>query len=313
MKNLILTFSFTVFPLLSLCSNFDQCDFFMYKGHTYFETSVRGCEKPVVFLFDLGTDHFTISYRLASEMSQTSNDTLEIRMGSIHVKYPLSIDNEGDKTDSFQRMYMKDLLEGKIYGGIMGNVVFNNDYIILDYSSNKFYRERRPNLRLKHHTPLPDEQWASFIYDSKQIFVSCKSGDSIIGYFHLDNGIPHHSLINYRVAVNAGFKDLRNLPNHSGKLVSDTFYNEQGIPTHIRSGVRMVTNHQTPARCQHFVLGTIDLGLQFFITMDTDLNQDVFHESNVHPIVGSIGFYTMKDHQVHIDFETTRVAIINNK
>ncbi|MBO6515577.1 MAG: hypothetical protein JJ975_03410 [Bacteroidia bacterium] len=309
MKNIILNLALLILPCLSSGSQFKQCKFFIFKGHTYIETSVQGCETPVIFLFDLGTDHVSITNRLATEISHTISDSVTIKMGSIVVTSPFSFDDKARKSDSLYRLRMGALLDGKIFGGLVGNVVFNHDYIVLDFSSQILYREVGDYESISRHAPFPNEQWVPFVYDSRQIFVSCGSGDSTIGYFHIDNGIPDHNIINYDVAVKSGFKGLKNLPNRSGKLVSDTFYNNEGIPTHIRSGIKIVTNHDSLASSNHFHIGQIDVGLQFFKTIDTDFNQDIFMESNLYPIVGSIAYNTLKGRQLHIDFRNSRLAL----
>ena len=278
------------------------CDLILHKGHVYVEAQFEQIDQPVLFLFDTGTDHFIINNDLIQALELTSLDPLAFSVGSIQFHIPFVPPSDNGQSDSLKRLRLGPLLEGKLYGGILGNRAYNDQYVIIDYPALKF-TVKNPS------QSLPEALRSSpFAYQNDQVFVEVVLSKRPAGYFHLDTGIPDETLMEYRKARRLGVDDLGTIPNDSSKIVYDYTYDEDGEPTGRTQRTFAFSNHQDLASCQYFKVGVMDLGAQRIRTNNISLEEAIFADVDLKPINGSMTYETLKPFRIHLHFPTRKIA-----
>lgn len=234
-------------------------------------------------MFDTGTNAFGITQELANLLGTEDSDTIEFDMGDVHFKTPdFRIWTYLDKND-FIKSIIREEVPDFIYGGIIGNYpLLSEYYLIIDFNSRKLILE--DPLVVDNQEVLQDSALycTDFKWVNHMIFVQAIVNDTLIGYFHLDTGIPTHHFITLNAAKNAGCK-LK--------------YDE------------LEKNHLTGIQCKSFKMAGYEWGVSNFLGQNMDYNVNPFGDYELDNIIGSLCNDNLNGAIIHLDFVNQKLIL----
>ena len=286
----------------------DQSSLHFHQGYTFIECNFDEYPQPVVFMLDMGTDHVQVNQDFVDRLKIESGQHLNFRAGTIQLESDFIFPANNQHGDSLARLFLGDYLNVKLYGGIIGNTVFNQAYISIDFANAMLYKYDSLATQ-KRREVLGAKSFFSFEYVSKQVFIEANLNGDFKAYFHFDNGIPANSFMEYRYAKKAKLDGLRAIPNMESKVIEIYQYDEDSIPISMTMQSQARVNFSEPSLCKSFQVKGQELGPINFETTDIDYKEVVFAEISSLQIVGSLAFGAYKNKRIDFDFPNRIMAI----